>query len=160
MLSISENWRRGRKLKTWVQDGFKYIALCLYVCAWVCGTYIVHYCNGAELSYAPLTCVVHRPPALCTMVHKGDLIFWEVGLAPSTFLGSHGTYRKRTLFCPSYCSFPGGFTLNILNIPPSTCRWCTRVRTRSIVFRWCTRYIQIKVHNVVLYQHTLCWCRM
>ncbi len=30
----------------------------------------------------------------------------------------------------------------------------------SIVFRWFTRYIQIKVHNVVLYRRTLWWSTM
>ena len=40
-------------------------------------------------------------------------------------------------------------------------RWCASTRTHSIVFRWFKRYIQIEVHNVVLYQYTLLWgCTM
>ncbi len=40
---------------------------------WVCGSYDVHQFNGPGLRCAPPTCVVHHQPALCTMVHKGDL---------------------------------------------------------------------------------------
>ncbi len=37
------------------------MCLVLPVCqfVWVCGTYVVHQCNGTELCCAPLTCVVH-----------------------------------------------------------------------------------------------------
>ncbi len=44
-------------------------SVCLSI--WVCGTYIVHHCNGA-----PPTCILHhRASLLCTMVHKRDQIF-------------------------------------------------------------------------------------
>ena len=43
------------------------------MCVWVCETCIVYYLNGTGLCCAPPTCVVHHWPALCAMVHKGDL---------------------------------------------------------------------------------------
>ena len=39
----------------------------------VCGTYIVHHLNSAELLCAALTSIVHHRSVLCPMVHKGDL---------------------------------------------------------------------------------------
>ncbi len=39
-------------------------------------------------------------------------------------------------------------------------RRCTRACTQNIVIQWFTAYIQIEVHNVVLYRHTLWWCTM
>ena len=35
----------------------------------------MHHFNVTELRCAPSTCTVHHWPALCTMVHKGDLFF-------------------------------------------------------------------------------------
>ena len=48
------------------------IRLPVRLSVWVCETYIVHYLVSTGLPCAPLTCVVHHQPALCTMVHKGD----------------------------------------------------------------------------------------
>ena len=47
---------------------------------WVCGTYVVHHFNGLELPCAPSTCIVHHRPALCTMVHRGDLLLYNIHL--------------------------------------------------------------------------------
>ena len=52
---------------------------------WVYETYIVHYLNGTGLRCALLTCIVHHQPTLWTMVYKGDLCPWEVGVAPNIF---------------------------------------------------------------------------
>ena len=54
---------------------------------WVCENYVVHYLNGAGLRWSPPTCTVHHWPALCTMVHKGGLCLWEVGVTPDIFPG-------------------------------------------------------------------------
>ncbi len=37
------------------------------------GRYVVHYLNSTGLCFEPPTCIVHHWPALCIMVHKGDL---------------------------------------------------------------------------------------
>ena len=39
----------------------------------------------------------------------------------------------------------------------SFCPWCTRARMQKIVIKWFMTYIQIKFHNVVLYQCILWW---
>ncbi len=78
--------------------------------------------------------VVHQQPALYTTdLHCAP--WWKVGVTPNLFAffaGIYGTYWKQTLF----------------------------VWTQSIVIWWFTMYIQIKVHNVVLYRRTLWWCTM
>ncbi len=47
----------------------------VYVCVGVCETYIVHHFMGTGLCCAPVTCIVHHQPALCTVVHKGYLYY-------------------------------------------------------------------------------------
>ena len=46
--------------------------LCVCLSVWICESYVVHHLNGTGLCYAPLTCIVHDRPAMCTMMHKGD----------------------------------------------------------------------------------------
>ena len=57
--------------------------VCLSI--WVCESYVEHHLNGTELHCAPSTCIVHHRPASCTMVHKGGLHFWEVGVTQNIF---------------------------------------------------------------------------
>ncbi len=72
----------------------------------ICGTYIVHHFNGTGLRCAPLTCIVHHRPELCTIVHTGDPLFEKLGSPPKfvIFGGSHGTFWKRTLFVIEWTS--------------------------------------------------------
>ena len=71
-------------------------------------------------------------PPTCVVHHRhtGDLCPWEVGVAPDIFhflIGHKEHAEKRTLF----------------------------VRIIPIIFLWLRKNMQIKVHNVVLYRHTL-----
>ncbi len=80
--------------------------ICIYgivVILGLCGTYVVHHCNGTELPCAPSACIVHHQRVLCNMVHKGDL-------------RSKGVTHNIVWW----------FAANIL-------RWCRRARTQSIV---------------------------
>ncbi len=55
---------------------------CGFFYHWFCPTVCLGF---SELCCAPPTCVVHHRLALCTMVHKGELCSWEVGVTPGIF---------------------------------------------------------------------------
>ncbi len=60
----------------------------------------MHHLIGTGLHCAPLTCIVHHRPALCNMVHKGDLCPSDVGVAPDIFhfLMGHKEHAKNGHF--------------------------------------------------------------
>ncbi len=73
---------------------------------WVCGACVVHHCNSIELHYAPLTCIVHHWPVMCTVVHKGDAYWLKMGI-----LQTLGSKANR----PKVLNFPG--TVNVMITP-------------------------------------------
>ncbi len=55
------------------KGGDMFGSICLSVCLGLCELYAVHHLNDTGLWCAMLACDVHHQPALCIMVHKGDL---------------------------------------------------------------------------------------
>ncbi len=53
------------------------VSLCVCVSVWVYSGYIIHY-NGIWGTCAPGRRNMHHQGAICTMVHKGDYVFWKL----------------------------------------------------------------------------------
>ena len=90
---------------------------------------------GTGLSCALSECVVHHRAELCTMVHRGDLCPWEVGVAPD--ISRFWWNMQRT----------NGHSVSVFG--------GVQEHTIHMVFLCLTINGQINVDSVVLYQHTL-----
>ncbi len=57
---------------------FDIVCLCVCLCVCVYSGYIMYHYNGIWGTCAPSGCNMHHQGAMCTMVHKGDHIFWKI----------------------------------------------------------------------------------
>ena len=101
------------------------------------GTMVVRHFVGTGLCCAPLhcapsACVVHHQPALCTLVHKGDLCPWEVGLPTTFFICTLHSLGQGYIVH----RWPAPCTTNLRCAP-----WCTICHVHyKPPLRWCTMW--------------------
>ncbi len=60
----------------WWAHMHRFLSVCLSVCVY--SGYIMHHYNGIWDTCAPGRRNMHHQGARCTMVHKGDYIFWKI----------------------------------------------------------------------------------
>ena len=89
---------RWTVFSAWNSWGFVFENLRAYVAVRA----VLQQFNGTELCCAPSACAVYHRNVLCTIVHKGDLLFWEVGFPPNIFhfLVVPVEHTKTDTFCP------------------------------------------------------------
>ncbi len=57
-------------------NSFDIVCVCLCLCVWVYSGYIIHHYNGIWGTCAPGRRNMHQQGVICTMVHKGDYVFY------------------------------------------------------------------------------------
>ncbi len=128
-----------------------HLIVCICSSVWVCETYVVHQDVGhgyrttlctTDLCCAPPSCVVHGAQGEPMSMRSGGR-----SRHFSFFGGSQGTCKK--LFVRSTAPFSGRMTTNLH-------WWCTSTNLYKYILLLClTTNMQMKVHNVDLYRHTL-----